>query len=66
VGGARRRRWAARGAALLAGAGVWPAGERRDPIAFPFFVLDPIAFSFLFRDFIAFLFSVLVQIAFVF
>jgi hypothetical protein len=44
------------GVALLAGAGVWPAGERRDPIAF----------SFLFGDFIAFLFSVLVQIAFVF
>jgi hypothetical protein len=42
----------------LAGAGISPAAELQDPIAFLFFILVPIAFSFLSRGLIAFIFSV--------
>jgi hypothetical protein len=49
-GGSPRRRWRL--------AGVWPADELQDAIAFLFFILDLIAFLFLSRGLIAFIFSV--------
>jgi hypothetical protein len=58
VGGAWRRRWAARGGS---GGRLSSPASHKDPIAFVIFVLDPIAFYFLFRDLIVFLFSVLVD-----
>jgi hypothetical protein len=66
VGGTWRQRPAARGGSArrrveadpLAGAGVSPAGELQDPIAYLFFILDLIALSFLSRGLIAFIFFV--------